>query len=184
MRNVTLISTGGTIEKTYDEQSGELVNRQSVVRQMLASIRVVDTSINTIELMEKDSQVITEEDRKRICDLIKALVGDAPTPHTSGVIILHGTDTLCDTGEYLHANLPSPSVPVVLTGAMRPYVMKTSDALQNLTEAIFAAGVLEPGVYSVAHGRALRFPGVVKDRDAGTFVKPIDADTGVAAADA
>jgi L-asparaginase len=172
MRNVTLISTGGTIEKTYDEQSGELVNRQSVVRQMLQSLRVVDTSINTIELMEKDSQVITEQDRKRICALIKALVGEAPTPDTSGVVVLHGTDTLCDTGEYLHTHLPAPSVPVVLTGAMRPYVMKTSDALQNLTEAIFAAGVLEPAVYCVAHGRALRFPGVVKDREAGTFVKP------------
>lgn len=171
MRNVTLISTGGTIEKTYDEQSGELVNRQSVVRQMLQSLRVVDTSVNTIELMEKDSQVITEQDRKRICNLIQALVGDTPTPDTTGVIILHGTDTLAETGEYLKTNLPSPSVPIVLTGAMRPYVMKTSDALQNLTEAIFSVGILKPGVYCVAHGRALEFPGVTKDREAGTFVK-------------
>ena len=52
---------------------------------------------------------------------------------------------------------------------MRPYEMKQSDALQNLTEAIFAAGVLTPGVYCVAHGRALPFPGIVKDREHGTF---------------
>jgi L-asparaginase len=62
-------------------------------------------------------------------------------------------------------------VPIVLTGAMRPYEMKRSDALQNLTEALFACGVLSPGVYCVAHGRALPFPGVVKDRDHGTFVR-------------
>ncbi len=62
-------------------------------------------------------------------------------------------------------------MPIVLTGAMRPFEMKSSDALQNLTEAIFAAGVLPPGVYCVAHGRALAFPGVRKDVERGTFVK-------------
>ena len=36
MRHVTLITTGGTIEKTYDEMTGELANRRSVVRRMLA----------------------------------------------------------------------------------------------------------------------------------------------------
>ena len=41
----------------------------------------------------------------------------------------------------------------------------------HLTEAIFATGVLPPGVYCVAHGRALAFPGVVKDREGGRFVK-------------
>jgi L-asparaginase len=49
--------------------------------------------------------------------------------------------------------------------------MRASDALQNLTEALFASGVLSPGVYCVAHGRALMFPGVVKDRSKGCFVK-------------
>ena len=62
-------------------------------------------------------------------------------------------------------------MPVVLTGAMRPFEMKQSDAFQNLTEAIFATGVLPPGVYCVAHGRALAFPGVRKDPERGTFVK-------------
>jgi hypothetical protein len=47
--------------------------------------------------------------------------------------------------------------------------MTRSDALQNLTESIFAAGVLAPGVWCVAHGRALRFPGVVKNAQRGTF---------------
>ncbi len=71
----------------------------------------------------------------------------------------------------LCAELPAPSVPVVLTGAMRPFEMKQSDALQNLTEAIFAAGLLAPGVYCVAHGRVLAFPGVRKDLERGTFTK-------------
>jgi L-asparaginase len=62
---------------------------------------------------------------------------------------------------------------------MRPFEMKESDALQNLTEALFATGALPPGVFAVAHGRALRFPGVRKDAERGTFVKirsPIGPD--------
>mgnify|MGYP000399706050 CR=1 FL=1 len=35
MHNVTLITTGGTIEKTYDEATGRLENRRSIVRRML-----------------------------------------------------------------------------------------------------------------------------------------------------
>ena len=175
MRHVTLITTGGTIEKTYDEQSGELVNRRSMVRTMLLALRLEDTTINTIELMEKDSRVLTDRDRTRISDLVRALIGNAPRPETGGIVILHGTDTLCDTGEHLNSHLSSPSVPIVLTGALRPFEMKRSDALQNLNEAIFAAGILDPGVYCVAHGRAMRFPGVVKDKDRGSFIRTPEA---------
>ena len=65
----------------------------------------------------------------------------------------------------------SPAVPVVLTGAMRPYEMRHTDAIQNMTEALTAVQILEPGVYAAMHNRVLKFPGVVKDREAGTFVK-------------
>ena len=179
MRHGTLITTGGTIEQTYDEQSGELVNRRSMVKSMLRSLRLEDTTLNTIELMEKDSSVLTDRDRTRISDLVGALIGDADAPEAGGIVILHGTDTLCDTGEHLHAHVSSPTVPIVLTGALRPFEMKRSDALQNLTEAIFAAGILEPGIYCVAHGRAMRFPGVIKDKDRGTFIRTPEADPSV-----
>ena len=75
------------------------------------------------------------------------------------------------TGERLHAEFGETfHVPIVLVGAMRPFEMKRSDARQNLTEAIFAAGYLVNGVFVVGHGRALKFPGPVKDRARGTFV--------------
>ena len=60
-------------------------------------------------------------------------------------------------------------MPIVLTGAMRPYVMRNTDALQNLTEALLAVQILPPGVYVAMHNRVLRFPGVRKDRARGTF---------------
>ena len=188
MRHVALISTGGTIEKTYDERTGRLENRASIVQRMLARLRLEDVTINSIQLLSKDSQHFTDADRKRILDMTRVMLGDlagdtatdtkantagetAADRDTDGIVILHGTDTLCVTGELLHKEIPHPAVPIILTAAMRPYEMKRSDALQNLTEAIFATGALPPGVYVSAHGRALRFPGPVKDIDRGTFVQ-------------
>ncbi len=169
MRHIVLITTGGTIEKTYDEATGSLENRRSIVGRMLRRVRLEETSISQIELMSKDSLLMTDEDRARIVATVRLASGGMPTP--TGIVILHGTDTLHATGDRLAADLGTPACPVVLTGAMRPFEMTRSDALQNLTEAIFAAGVLAPGVYCVAHGRALPFPGIVKDRERGTFTK-------------
>ncbi len=166
-RSITIITTGGTIEKTYDEASGLLVNRGSILREMLGRLRLEDTSVSVIDLLSKDSLYMTDEDRKQILDATRETLAAGST---SGIVILHGTDTLCTTGELLHASL-RPNAPVILTGAMRPYEMTRSDALQNLTEALFATGVLPPGVYCVAHGRALKFPGVVKDKARGTFTE-------------
>jgi L-asparaginase len=164
---LALLTTGGTIEKTYDEDTGELANRRSIVRRMLDELRLDDLGIETVELMSKDSLDMTEADRARVVEAVGEAF--AAPEGLSGVVVLHGTDTLTTTGDRLLAAFPEPPVPVVLTGAMRPFEMKRSDALQNLTEAIFAARALAPGVYCVAHGRALRFPGVRKDREKGTF---------------
>lgn len=174
MRHVTLITTGGTIEKTFNEASGAMENRNSIVRRMLSRLRLDGTAVSVIELLSKDSLHMTDDDRRCIAEGVRAAGGSQSLATSAdGIVILHGTDTLSVTGEHLHATIPDPRVPIVLTGAMRPYEMKRSDALQNLTEAIFAAGVLPPGVYCVAHGKALRFPGVRKDREAGTFVRTV-----------
>jgi L-asparaginase len=171
MRHISIITTGGTIEKTYDEATGSLENRRSILDRMLRRLRLSDTRANVIELMSKDSLLMTDEDRTTIAEAVE--VGLRSTPN--GVIVLHGTDTLHLTGEHLFKRFANPpnvlAAPIILTGAMRPFEMRASDALQNLTEALFASGVLFPGVYCVAHGRALMFPGVVKDRSKGCFVK-------------
>lgn len=163
-----MITTGGTIEKTYDERTGRLENRQSIVHRMLAELRLEETLVDVREVLSKDSLDFTDEDRAAIVAAVRR-AGAESADGCDGIVVLHGTDTLGQTGERLHAEL-SPRVPVVLTGALRPYEMKRSDALQNLTEAIFATGTLPPGVYCVAHGHALPFPGVIKNHERGTFV--------------
>ncbi|HWL92873.1 MAG TPA: asparaginase domain-containing protein, partial [Phycisphaerae bacterium] len=91
-------------------------------------------------------------------------------PGGDAVLVVHGTDTLALTGEHLQKNLPVLDKPVVLTGAMRPYEFRDSDASQNLTEALLACRLLPAGVYVAMHSQVLRFPGVTKDRSRMTFV--------------
>jgi L-asparaginase len=54
---------------------------------------------------------------------------------------------------------------------MRPYELRSTDALQNLTEALLAVQIVAPGVYLAMHNMVLQFPGVVKNQKLGTFVK-------------
>ena len=166
MRHIALISTGGTIEKTYDELSGVLSNRVSVLDIMLASLQLRGVSIERVALMNKDSLEMTPEDHTLIA---QSALRMAET--TTGVVVVHGTDRLAISGERI-CELGTPASPIVFTGAMRPYELRSTDALQNLTEALLAAQILTAGVYVVMHDQVLQFPGVIKDRSAGAFVKP------------
>ncbi len=169
-RRVALVSTGGTIEKTYDELRGILENRVSVLDVMLDSLQLEGVEIVREPLMNKDSLDMTAEDHALIAKRISELA-----PACDGVVVTHGTDRLAQTGEAIHRKLSeSPaglSKPVVLIGAMRPYVMRTTDAMQNLTEALLAVQLLPGGVYCVMHNQVLPFPGVRKDTKRMTFVR-------------
>lgn len=166
---IALISTGGTIEKTYDELSGVLHNRVSVLDVMLASLELRGVEIMRVQLMNKDSLDMTAEDHTLIAETAETLARTM-----DGVVIVHGTDRLANTGERIVEVAGVPRRPVVLTGAMRPYQLRSTDAVQNLTEALLAVQVLAPGVYVCMHNQVLQFPGVIKDRNAGTFIRAAD----------
>lgn len=165
-KRLALLSTGGTIEKTYDELSGVLHNQVSVLDVMLASLELRGVELERIRLMNKDSLDMTPDDHT----LIATRAGECARDH-DGVVVVHGTDRLAVSGERTVEIWGAPAAPIVFTGAMRPYELRNTDALQNLTEALLAAQILAPGVYVVMHSQLLRFPGVVKDRTLGTFVR-------------
>jgi L-asparaginase len=162
---VSILTTGGTIDKTYDEHEESLRNVRSVLDEILESLRLPDLAIRHVAVMSIDSRDMTEDDRRLILQAVREALQSS-----EAVVVLHGTDTLSQTGELLHRELSDDlEAPIVLTGAMRPYEFRDSDAFQNVTEALLAVRLLTPGVYVVMHNRALRFPGVYKDRDALQF---------------
>ena len=171
-RTIALVQTGGTIEKTYDEWGGTLDNRYGVLDEMLDGLVLNDLHVERHPLLAKDSLELTEADVKLISSTALELA------HTcDGVVVLHGTDRLAVTGEYMHEACGGcPASPIVLTGAMRPWILRTSDAKQNLTEALVAVQLLPPGVHVSMHGRVLRFPGVVKDETRLQFVRRQDCE--------
>jgi L-asparaginase len=164
-KRIAIISTGGTIEKTYDELAGVMQNRASVLDVVLATLQLEGIDIVRMPLMNKDSLEMTAQDHTLIA---KTSLAMAETH--DGVVIVHGTDRLAESGERIVELAQTPRVPVVLTGAMRPYVMRNTDASQNLTEALLAVQILPAGVYVAMHNKVLQFPGVLKDRERGTFV--------------
>lgn len=171
-RRVAVLSTGGTIEKTYNASDGTLANQRSVLDIMLASLALNGVTIDRVSVMNKDSLEMTAADHDEI-----ALVATNHAATHDGVVIVHGTDRLHTTGDRIvHHAGETPPVPIVLTGAMRPYELRTTDAMQNLTEALMAVQILAPGVYVVMHNQVLQFPGVVKDHNQMTFRKDDDME--------
>jgi L-asparaginase len=161
---VHLITTGGTIEKIYSEQSGQVENLVAKIDRYLHHLRLPDMQVDVTPLMNKDSLEMTAEDRDLVTATVRAKVVDAP------VVITHGTDTMVDTGKLLKLSVGRTGFPVILTGAMTPLGFERSDGLQNLTESLFAARVLAPGFWIVMHNQVFDVEHVRKDRENARFV--------------
>lgn len=166
MKEITFITTGGTIEKTYDEHNGALTNQHSILSKILDALRLPELNINQRNVIFKDSLDMTDNDREIVLDITRQAMDKS-----DAIIILHGTDTLELTGNLLFEEISEPKCPIIFTGAMRPYEFRDSDATQNVTEALFAASLVKPGIYVAMHNRLLSFPNVKKDRQRLTFVK-------------
>jgi L-asparaginase len=164
MIKIHLITTGGTIEKIYSEQTGQVENLTAKIDRYLHQLRLPDARIEVMPLMNKDSLEMTEADRELVLAAVKARLSDA------AVVITHGTDTMVDTGRLLKQQLSDMKYPVILTGAMTPLGFERSDGLQNLTESLFAARVLTPGVWIAMHGQVFDVDHARKDREHSRFV--------------
>ena len=164
-KDILIITTGGTIEKTYDEFDGSLENRgTSIKNRILSKLRLPYTNIIVHPVLSKDSLYMDDSDRKLIAETI-----EADMAFNSPIVILHGTDTMALTASYCFEHIKSVSVPVVFTGAMVPMGFDDTDATQNVTEALLAAKLLAPGLYISFHNQIFKVPNVQKNKDKRTF---------------
>ncbi len=165
-QKIIIITTGGTIEKTYDEDTGVLLNKSSQLQEMLKRLRLPYTEISQHDLLCKDSLEMTDKDREIIKRSVESFLSEG-----APIVILHGTDTMAITAQHLYDTIKNPPVPVVFTGAMRPFGFENSDALQNFTEALLASTILSPAIYISMHNKVYKLPKVRKNRERGTFEK-------------
>lgn len=159
---IALITAGGTPDKDYGTGAGVLDLHISTpyAPARLAAVLGERVSVYHLEAMRKDSLHMNDMDRAMIAVLCRKLLETA-------VIITHGTDTMHLTAEELHkAGLGRT---IVLTGALRPAVMRDTDVDINLGMAIGAALLAPPGVYIAMNGLA-PWHLVVKDPKSGRFV--------------
>jgi L-asparaginase len=163
------MTTGGTIEKSYSEDDGSILNKESIFKErLLRRLRLPFTEIEVLEIMCKDSLDMTESDRETIAVALKEKLGSH-----DGIVVLHGTDTMEKTLKHCFSQIKNPKIPIVFTGAMRPAGFEDSDAQQNFTEALFAAQTCSPGLYISFHGTLFTAPNVTKDKTLKTFVKTV-----------
>lgn len=154
-----IIATGGTFDKCYDPLTGELMFSESVIPTAIARARITDP-VSFEPLMAIDSLDMTDPHR---AEILAACQRSAEQK----IVIIHGTDTMRETAQVLgEADLQKT---IVLTGAMVPYRISSSDALFNLGFAVAVAQISAPGVFVAMNGRAFAWDRVRKNKTAGIF---------------
>ena len=107
---ISILITGGTFDKEYDEINGILSFKKTQIHEMLHQSRAkIEFKIKTLMLI--DSLEMSDEQRKEI-------VNNCAEDENNKIIITHGTDTIAETGQaIMKENLNKC---IILTGAMIP----------------------------------------------------------------
>jgi len=158
--SIQFLITGGTIDKVYNELTGELEFDQTHIVDMLNRGRSMVETLSEV-LFLKDSLDMTDKDRDLI--LSKCLKCDEDK-----IIITHGTDTMVETAKLLGSKIQDKVI--VLFGSMIPYSINNSDALFNLGIALSAVQNNANGVYIAMNGKVFEANKVKKDKGLGIFV--------------
>lgn len=159
---IVILTTGGTIDKTYFDALSAYQIGESVVSRLLHTANVTH-ACRIVEVLRKDSLELDDADRERLRDAILEL-------DSQRVVVTHGTDTMVQTAQVL-ATIPGKTI--ALTGALSPARFAESDAAFNLGMAFATVQTAPPGVYIAMNGHVFRGDRVCKDRERARFV-PIE----------
>ena len=155
-----ILNSGGTFNKRYNKISGELevpFDNESIEKILLS----VDSEYNLAGVVYKDSLEMDINDRKMLASIIMESTDDT-------FIIVHGTDTMSITAEFLDEVFDDRKI--ILTGSMKPFEIDSVEATLNLGMALgFANSVVENGVYICMSGFIKTWNKLEKNRKSGKF---------------
>jgi len=155
-----ILNTGGTFNKRYNPLSGdmEVPFDNSVIDKILQN---VDSDYDFSGVMYKDSLDMTIKDRKMLVNIIMESKDDS-------FIIIHGTDTMSETAEFLDTIFEDRKI--ILVGAMKPFEIDNVESSFNLGMAMgFLNACEENGVYICMNGFTTVWNKIKKNIKFGKF---------------
>ena len=158
MMHIKIFTTGGTIDKVYFDATSEYQVGPPNISAVFDELKL-GFNYTVESLMKKDSLELTDDDREAI---YRAIAKDP----TDRILITHGTDTMVQTAKKL-ADIQGKTI--VLTGALKPALFKTTDAIFNIGCAVTAVQTLQPGIYIVMNGCVFTHDHVRKNVQHGIF---------------
>ena len=141
MQHLTIVTTGGTIDKIYFDDKSTFQIGAPQIGEILEALGVA-FSFEVVSVLRKDSLHLDQGDRA----LIRATIERQPHRH---VLVTHGTDSMVTTGMVLRSITDKT---LVMTGALSPARFRGSDAEFNIGCAIGAVQCLPAGVYIAMNG--------------------------------
>lgn len=137
---VTILATGGTIAGQKQADNASALSYKSATlsaKDLISAVPGLDelATLDAEQIASVGSQDMNDKIWFDLARKIKSLSDDKAA---DGVVITHGTDTLEETAFFLSCVLDR-SLPVVLTGAMRPASALSADGPANLFEAVKVA---------------------------------------------
>lgn len=138
MDTIVVITTGGTIASTSDENGAKRASASP--EELLAGITPPPgVTLRSVDLMRVNSATMDLSE----LDAVAAAVTDAlKDPDVRGVVVTHGTDTMEETSFLVDLQHDDPR-PVVFTGAQRSHDMVDPDGPGNLADAVAVAAAAE-----------------------------------------
>lgn len=143
MKRTALLFTGGTILMRPGD-GGALMPGEDL-RDLVAELPVLGRlgPLAPREVFQLDSGDMQPEHWVTIARAVHDALVD---PDISGVVVLHGTDTMAYTASAVAMMLGPIDKPVVFTGAQRPLAEARTDARANLVDACLLARMPLPEV--------------------------------------
>lgn len=136
--SVHLLATGGTIAGKASSETATTGYEAGAlgVEDLLSALPEVKdyAHVTGEEICGIDSKDMTDTIWLTLAERVNELAGKK-----DGLVIIHGTDTMEETAWFLQLTV-NPSIPLVLTGAMRPATALSADGPMNLLNAVRLAG--------------------------------------------
>jgi len=133
MKKITFLTCGWTIDKDYWVWKGiydvEIWN--PIINKLIKKFNI-NSEIEVVEVIRKDSLDMTDEDRNLVKEKLKNINNDK-------IIITHWTDTMIDTWKIIQ---DISNKVIVLVGSARPWSMNNSDAELNIWYALWILDIL------------------------------------------